>query len=143
MRAAAGTTAADGRGRNSPYTAALLTHLETPLEIGLLFRRVRAQVLAATNGAQRPREYQSLEGEEFRIELSGQEATRGCDSTHGAISPGGREPQRRIARRDAGDRAGVAGEVDAEAVSGPSLEPNRNAAEGGQSEGRHPGQVKR
>ena len=48
--AAAGTTAADGRGRNSPYTAALLLHLETPLEIGLLFRRVRA----ATNGAQRP-----------------------------------------------------------------------------------------
>ena len=31
--AAAGTTAADGRGRNSPYTAALLSHLETPLEI--------------------------------------------------------------------------------------------------------------
>ena len=52
--AAAGTTAADGRGRNSPYTAALLSHLETPLEIGLLFRLVRAQVLAATNGAQRP-----------------------------------------------------------------------------------------
>ena len=38
--ASAGTTAADGRGRNSPYTAALLSHLETPLEIGLLFRRV-------------------------------------------------------------------------------------------------------
>ena len=47
--AAAGTTAADGRGRNSPYTAALLSHLDAPLEIGLLFRRVRAQVLAATN----------------------------------------------------------------------------------------------
>ena len=58
--AAAGTTAADGRGRNSPYTAALLSHLETPLEVGLLFRRVRAQVLAATNGAQRPHEYHSL-----------------------------------------------------------------------------------
>ena len=57
--AAAAGTAADGRGRNSPYTAALLSHLETPLEIGLLFRRVRAQVLAATNGAQRPHEYHS------------------------------------------------------------------------------------
>ena len=53
--AAAGTTAADGRGRNSPYTAALLSHLETPLEVGLMFRRVRAQVLEATSGAQRPR----------------------------------------------------------------------------------------
>ena len=63
--AAAGTTAADGRGRNSPYTAALLSHLETPLEIGLLFRRVRAQVLASTNGAQRPHEYHSLVGEHY------------------------------------------------------------------------------
>ena len=63
--AAAGTTAADGRGRDSPYTAALLSHLETPLEIGLLFRRVRAQVLAATNGAQRPHEYHSLVGEHY------------------------------------------------------------------------------
>ena len=63
--AAAGTTAADGRGRNSPYTAALLSHLETPLEIGLLFRRVRAAVLAATNGAQRPHEYHSLVGEHY------------------------------------------------------------------------------
>ncbi len=63
--AAAGTMAADGRGRNSPYTAALLSHLETPLEIGLLFRRVRAQVLAATNGDQRPHEYHSLVGEHY------------------------------------------------------------------------------
>ena len=63
--AAAGTTAADGRGRNSPYSAALLSHLETPLEIGLLFRRVRAQVLAATNGTQRPHEYHSLVGEHY------------------------------------------------------------------------------
>ncbi len=63
--AAAGTTAADGRGRNSPYTSALLSHLETPLEIGLLFRRVRAAVLAATNGAQRPHEYHSLVGEHY------------------------------------------------------------------------------
>ena len=31
--AAAGTTAADGRARNSPYTAALLAYLEQPLEI--------------------------------------------------------------------------------------------------------------
>ena len=63
--AAAGTTAADGRGRNSPYTAALLSHLETPLEVGLMFRRVRAQVLAETNGAQRPHEYHSLVGEHY------------------------------------------------------------------------------
>ncbi|MCY4097612.1 MAG: SUMF1/EgtB/PvdO family nonheme iron enzyme [Rhodospirillales bacterium] len=58
--AAAGTTADDGAGRNSPYTAALLAHLEEPLEIGLLFREVRARVLEATGGRQRPHEYASL-----------------------------------------------------------------------------------
>ena len=63
--AAAGTTAADGRGRNSPYTAALLTHLEQPLELSALFRRVRAQVLEATDGEQRPHEYASLVREHY------------------------------------------------------------------------------
>ena len=46
--AAAGTTAADGTGRNSPYTTALLEYLEQPLEIGILFREVRARVLQET-----------------------------------------------------------------------------------------------
>ena len=63
--AAAGTTAADGTGRNSPYTSALLAHLDEPLEILTLFRRVRARVLEATNGAQRPHEYQSLLREHY------------------------------------------------------------------------------
>ena len=58
--AAARTTAADGAGRNSPYTAALLANIEEPLEIGMVFRRVRSQVLAATNGEQRPQEFPSL-----------------------------------------------------------------------------------
>ncbi len=63
--AAAGTTAADGTGRNSPYTRALLAHLDEPLEILTLFRRVRARVLEATNGEQRPHEYQSLLREHY------------------------------------------------------------------------------
>ena len=63
--AAAGTTAADGTGRNSPYTAALLAYLDEPLEILTLFRRVRARVLEATNGDQRPHEYQSLLREHY------------------------------------------------------------------------------
>ena len=86
--AAAGTTAADGRGRNSPYTAALLSHLETPLEIGLLFRRVRAQVLAVTNGAQRPHEYHSLVGEHY---LTRTLAT-GASTTVSAAIPAGPAP---------------------------------------------------
>ncbi len=56
-----GTVAADGGGRNSPYSAALLEHLEEPgLEIGLLFRKVRDAVLAATGGRQEPFIYGSL-----------------------------------------------------------------------------------
>ena len=54
-----------GGGGTARTPAALLSHLETPLEIGLLFRRVRAAVLAATNGAQRPHEYHSLVGEHY------------------------------------------------------------------------------
>ena len=86
--AAAGTTAADGRGRNSPYTAALLSHLETPLEIGLLFRRVRAQVLASTNGAQRPHEYHSLVDEHYLT----RRLAAGASTTVSAAIPAGPAP---------------------------------------------------
>ena len=56
-----GTLAADGSGRNSPYTKALLAHLEEPgLEVGLMFRKVRDVVLAATGGRQEPHVYGSL-----------------------------------------------------------------------------------
>ena len=56
-----GTVAADGAGKNSPYTGALLSHLEEPgLEVGLMFRRVRDAVLASTGGRQEPFVYGSL-----------------------------------------------------------------------------------
>lgn len=59
-----GTTAADGPGRNSPFTGALLRHIETPgLEINFLFRRVRDDVLAATGRTQEPYTYGALSGE--------------------------------------------------------------------------------
>jgi uncharacterized caspase-like protein len=52
---AAGTTADDGNGRNSPFSSALLKYIEMQgLEIDLLFRRVRDDVIAATKGEQRP-----------------------------------------------------------------------------------------
>ena len=86
--AAAGTTAADGRGRNSPYTAALLARLEQPLEIGLLFRRVRAQVLASTNGQQRPHEYQSLVGEHYlSVPPTAESVTVGAVAAADAVVP--------------------------------------------------------
>ncbi len=61
-----GTVANDGTGRNSPYTAALLRHIETPaLEIDFLFRNVRDDVMAATDNEQQPFVYGSLSSEEI------------------------------------------------------------------------------
>lgn len=60
---APGTVAEDGRGRNSPFTTALLKHVETPgLEIRQMMAEVRRDVRAATGGRQVPWEHSSLEG---------------------------------------------------------------------------------
>lgn len=59
-----GTTAADGHARNSPFTAALLRHIETPgLEVNFLFRDVHDDVLAATDQRQEPYVYGALSKE--------------------------------------------------------------------------------
>jgi len=56
--------AADGSGRHSPYTTALLRWLGEPgLEIGQMFRRVREEVIQETGGRQIPWESSSLVGE--------------------------------------------------------------------------------
>jgi uncharacterized caspase-like protein len=47
--------ARDGGGRNSPFTAAFLKEVQEPgLEVGTMFRRIGADVYAATNGLQSP-----------------------------------------------------------------------------------------
>lgn len=61
--AAAGTVAEDGAGDHSPYTDALLRHIEEPgLELNLLFRKVADEVQERTNGRQTPYEYGRLPG---------------------------------------------------------------------------------
>lgn len=56
-----GATAADGEGRHSPFTEALLGHLERPgLEVRQVMTRVRQQVLAKTGNRQRPWDTSSL-----------------------------------------------------------------------------------
>ncbi len=56
--------ALDGDGRNSPFTAALLKHIDTPgLEVSSLLKRVRSDVVAATGGRQVPWDHSSLMGE--------------------------------------------------------------------------------
>ena len=60
-----GTVAADGTGRNSPYTKALLAHLEEPgVDVGKMFRKVRDAVLASTGRGQEPFTYGSLSGKD-------------------------------------------------------------------------------
>ena len=63
--------ALDGSGRNSPFTTALLKHIETPgLEIGSLMRRVRADVVSATHDRQVPWDHSSLIGDVVLVPAS-------------------------------------------------------------------------
>lgn len=56
--------AADGSGPTSPYTTALLNHLETPsLDVRFLFGKVRDEVRQATQGKQVPAVYGDWGGE--------------------------------------------------------------------------------
>jgi uncharacterized caspase-like protein len=53
--------ALDGQGRNSPFTTALLRHIRTPgTDIAVVMRRVRNDVLAATDRRQLPWDHSSL-----------------------------------------------------------------------------------
>lgn len=68
-----GNVALDGAGKNSPFAKALVESLAEPdLEISLMFRQVRDQVLASTNNQQEPYTYGSLPGIAFY--LSGEKA---------------------------------------------------------------------
>ena len=61
-----GRLALDGEGTNSPFVTALVGNLDTPgLEINLLFRKVRDDVLKMTGGRQEPYMYGSLPAEAF------------------------------------------------------------------------------
>lgn len=63
-----GMTAADGAGRNSPYAAALIDALrQSNLEVGLMMRQVRDDVLDATAGQQEPFVYGSLSAEQIYL----------------------------------------------------------------------------
>src|SRR4029079_18603958 len=50
-----GAVAVDGVGRNSPFAAALLRHINEPgLELQFFLRKIRDEVRAATGGEQSP-----------------------------------------------------------------------------------------
>ena len=88
-----GTTADDGTGEHSPFTEALLQHLETPgLEINFLFRRVRDSVISATGGRQEPFVYGSLSSEAIYLKPP---------------SDGASGPRVSMSRRESGDTIAV------------------------------------
>lgn len=63
-----GQTADDGDGHHSPYTEALLKHIETPgIEVEKMLKRVRLSVHKRTNGQQIPWDYGSLLGEFYMV----------------------------------------------------------------------------
>lgn len=83
-----GTTASDGEGQNSPFTTALLHHIETPgLEISFLFRRVRDDVMAATKREQQPFVYGSLSKEEIYLKAPAVNASVGPATDSVASAP--------------------------------------------------------
>lgn len=66
---APGKVAADGRGRNSPYTRALARSIQTPgAKVEEVFKSVRVAVMDRTNGEQVPWESSSLTGDFFFLE---------------------------------------------------------------------------
>src|SRR5712675_2830295 len=66
--AKAGSTAADGDGKNSPFTIALSKHLTTPgLDVRRAFGYVRDDVLKSTGNRQEPFVYGSLGGDDVPL----------------------------------------------------------------------------
>lgn len=65
---APGSVASDGSGKNGVYTKYLLEEMQTPgLSLEQVFKKVRANVFDATNGAQIPWEHSSLVEEFYFI----------------------------------------------------------------------------
>ncbi len=66
--AKAGQVALDGLGEDSPYATALIQAFSRPnVEIGLMFRQVRDDVLKSTGNLQEPYQYGSLSGTPFYL----------------------------------------------------------------------------
>ena len=73
---APGKTALDGRGKNSPYTSALLQHIKTPdITVLQMFQKVRSTVMGWSKNKQTPWEATSLKGD-FYLNNGSQIATK-------------------------------------------------------------------
>ncbi len=86
-----GGVASDGAGRDSPYTAALMKALEVPgLRLEDVFKRVLAEVRAATRGLQTPWTSASITGDfYFRLPEAAPPAGRRAPTTPARTWPPG------------------------------------------------------
>jgi Caspase domain len=83
-----GTVAADGSGRNSPFTSSLLKNMETPgLEVRFLFANVHDDVLAATHNTQEPFVYSSLSKNMIYLREASAGATPGPTASQSPAPP--------------------------------------------------------
>ena len=63
-----GNVALDGKGENSPFTAALLEQIGQPgIDVAAMLRRVRLSVIESTNGNQVPWSHSSLTGDFYFV----------------------------------------------------------------------------
>lgn len=107
-----GEVAMDGDGDNSPFNVALRKNMVLPdLEIGLMFRQVRDDVLAATGNVQEPATYGSLPGEPFFLAGGATgETDLGVDDLAAAWSKIVEEDHANLQRlADAGDSRSIVG----------------------------------
>lgn len=107
-----GQVALDGTGGNSPYARALMDRMVQPgLEISLMFRQVRDQVLRETRNLQEPHTYGSLTGVPFFLAGpgEGQEpvANRDALDAWAAIRPD--QEEQLLALADLGDTRSMLG----------------------------------
>jgi invasion protein IalB len=86
--AKAGSTATDGEGEHSPFTAALLQNLAAPgLDVRLAFGKIRDQVLKETSRKQEPFVYGSLGGEVVAIVPAGKQKDESRPETQPQYAP--------------------------------------------------------
>ncbi len=82
-----GNVALDGEGKHSPFADALLAHIETPgLDVELMMRRVRRDVMDATNERQVPWSNSSLTGG-FVFKEAGETTTTAAVVPPDTVSP--------------------------------------------------------
>lgn len=106
-----GEKALDGSGANSPFAEALMANLPRKgLEISLMFRQIRDDVLTATGNLQEPHTYGSLSGTPFYLAGADGDSTVGAENLRVAWSDIRPDQETRLASlAQAGDTRSMVG----------------------------------